>query len=64
MFYIHPWEFDPDQPRLNAPFLNRVRHYNQIGRTAARFRRLLRDFRFGSIEAVMTSNQLAAGVPQ
>jgi polysaccharide deacetylase family protein (PEP-CTERM system associated) len=53
MFYIHPWEFDPAQPRLRAPLVSRLRHYNQIGRTTARFRQLLKDFRFGSIEDVV-----------
>jgi len=53
LFYIHPWEFDPDQPRLAAPLVTRFRHYNQLARTEDRFRRLLRDFRFGSIESVV-----------
>lgn len=55
MFYIHPWEFDPSQPRIRASLVSRMRHYNQIGRTADRFRRLLSDFRFGSIEDVVLS---------
>jgi polysaccharide deacetylase family protein (PEP-CTERM system associated) len=53
LFYIHPWEFDPNQPRLAAPVVTRFRHYNQLARTEDRFRRLLRDFRFGSIESVV-----------
>jgi polysaccharide deacetylase family protein (PEP-CTERM system associated) len=49
MFYIHPWELDPDQPRLPAPALTRFRHYHNLKKTEARMRRLLREFRFGPV---------------
>jgi polysaccharide deacetylase family protein (PEP-CTERM system associated) len=50
MFYLHPWEIDPDQPRFNhASMLSRFRHYNNLNKTAERFRRLLSDFKFGPI---------------
>lgn len=61
MFYIHPWEFDPDQPRIPAPLVSRLRHYNQLGRTADRFRRLLRDFRFGPVEDVVLAGAALQG---
>jgi len=48
-FYIHPWETDPAQPRLNVPWITRVRHYGGLHRTAARLERLLGEFRFTSI---------------
>jgi polysaccharide deacetylase family protein (PEP-CTERM system associated) len=45
IFYLHPWEIDPDQPRQHqAPALSRFRHYLNLGRTEARLRRLLREF--------------------
>jgi polysaccharide deacetylase family protein (PEP-CTERM system associated) len=45
VFYVHPWEIDPGQPRQHqAPFLSRSRHYLNLGRTEARLQRLLRDF--------------------
>jgi len=45
VFYVHPWEIDPEQPRqYRAPLLSRSRHYLNLGRTEARLRRLLRDF--------------------
>jgi polysaccharide deacetylase family protein (PEP-CTERM system associated) len=53
IFYIHPWEIDPDQPRLAASLPTRLRHYNHLGATEERLRRLLRDFEFGSIESVV-----------
>jgi polysaccharide deacetylase family protein (PEP-CTERM system associated) len=48
-FYIHPWELDPEQPRLRAPFLTRVRHYGGLRRTEPRLIRLLEEFRFGRV---------------
>jgi len=48
-FYIHPWEIDPDQPRLAVSPLTRVRHYGGLRRTASRLGRLLSEFRFTSI---------------
>jgi polysaccharide deacetylase family protein (PEP-CTERM system associated) len=49
MFYIHPWEIDPDQPRLAAPAMARWRHYRGLARTLPKMERLLRDFRFTSV---------------
>jgi polysaccharide deacetylase family protein (PEP-CTERM system associated) len=48
-FYLHPWETDPDQPRLAVPWLTRVRHYGGLTRTRSRLERLLQEFRFTSI---------------
>jgi polysaccharide deacetylase family protein (PEP-CTERM system associated) len=45
IFYLHPWEIDPDQPRpRDAPLLSRFRHYLNLDRTEPRLRRLLGDF--------------------
>jgi polysaccharide deacetylase family protein (PEP-CTERM system associated) len=53
IFYFHPWELDPGQPRIAAPWPLRMRHYHALGRSAAKFERLCRTFRFGTIsEAV------------
>jgi polysaccharide deacetylase family protein (PEP-CTERM system associated) len=49
MFYIHPWEIDPDQPRLDCGWLTRIRHYRNLDRTLPRLEGLLREFRFGSV---------------
>ena len=53
VFYTHPWEVDPEQPRLRVGSAKRVRHYRGLDRTTGRLRRLLEDFRFDSIAAVM-----------
>jgi polysaccharide deacetylase family protein (PEP-CTERM system associated) len=53
MFYTHPWEIDPGQPRVTtAPALARFRHYLNLGRTEARLGRLLRDFAWGRVDQV------------
>ena len=53
VFYFHPWEIDPGQPRVPGVTLkNRVRHYLNLARTAPRIERLLRDFRFDRMDRV------------
>jgi hypothetical protein len=42
----HPWELDPDQPRVGVPWPTRIRHYGGLGKVRARIERLLRDFAF------------------
>jgi polysaccharide deacetylase family protein (PEP-CTERM system associated) len=54
VFYIHPWEIDPGQPRLPGSRLSRARHYRNLSKTEERLKRLVRDFRFGPIEQVLT----------
>jgi polysaccharide deacetylase family protein (PEP-CTERM system associated) len=45
-FYIHPWEIDPDQPRVAVSPLTSARHYGGLHRTRPRLERLLTEFRF------------------
>lgn len=50
MFYLHPWEIDPDQPRYNnASWFSRFRHYTNLDKCYSRLERLLSDFRFGTV---------------
>jgi polysaccharide deacetylase family protein (PEP-CTERM system associated) len=47
IFYLHPWELDPDQPRIQEVGLrSRFRHYINLNKTESRFKKLLRDFTF------------------
>lgn len=48
-FYIHPWEWDPEQPRLPVPFLTGVRHYGGQGAVMARIAALLSAHQFGTV---------------
>jgi len=53
MFYFHPWELDPDQPRIEGVGLRtRFRHYVNLGRTTARLKHLLSDFRWDRADRV------------
>ena len=50
VFYVHPWELDPDQPRLDAgSWLSRRRHYVNLASTARKLETLLKTFRFGRL---------------
>jgi polysaccharide deacetylase family protein (PEP-CTERM system associated) len=53
VFYIHPWEVDPGQPRLQAGWLGRFRHYRNLEKTEDRLRTLLSEFRFGTVAALL-----------
>ncbi len=53
LFYIHPWEIDPGQPRIGGtPFKTRFRHYLNLDRTFSRLQELLKDFHWSSIADV------------
>ena len=49
VFYLHPWEVDPEQPRIPASISARLRHYSGLHRTTSRLERMLRDFRFCAV---------------
>jgi len=54
VFYTHPWELDPEQPRIRAAsWLSRFRHYVNLGTTARKLETLLRRFRFGTLGEVV-----------
>ena len=69
IFYLHPWEIDPDQPRLSAGLLGQFRHYRNLDKTEERLRSLLRDFRFGPLQSLIqersetTSDAVALALP-
>ncbi|HEY5800265.1 MAG TPA: XrtA system polysaccharide deacetylase [Burkholderiaceae bacterium] len=53
IFYFHPWEIDPGQPRQeNLNMKTRFRHYVNLGRTEHRLRALTRDFDWGRMDRV------------
>ena len=50
IFYLHPWEVDPEQPRMvRAKKFSQFRHYNNLDKTTARLRHLLNDFHFAPL---------------
>ena len=53
IFYCHPWEIDPDQPRPSGMKLKtRFRHYVNLGKTESKLRNLLADFSWGRIDEI------------
>jgi polysaccharide deacetylase family protein (PEP-CTERM system associated) len=61
MFYFHPWEVDPDQPRVaRAPLRSRVRHYARLGAMAGKLAGLVRRHEWGRCDAVVESLRLPA----
>jgi polysaccharide deacetylase family protein (PEP-CTERM system associated) len=58
IFYLHPWEVDPEQPRIRTSWKSRLRHYTNLDRCEARLRRLVGEFRFGRVRDVLTNAAL------
>jgi len=53
VFYFHPWEIDPHQPRVpNAPLKSRLRHYTNLDGMAAKLRKLVHDFAWGRMDVL------------
>jgi len=53
IFYFHPWEIDPAQPRVrNAPIKSRLRHYMNLENMAPKLKKLLKDFSWGRTDEV------------
>ncbi|MEL7519639.1 MAG: DUF3473 domain-containing protein, partial [Pseudomonadota bacterium] len=54
IFYFHPWEIDPDQPRVpGAPMRSKLRHYTGLDKMADKLRALLSDFHWGRMDEVV-----------
>ncbi len=59
VFYFHPWEVDPDQPRVpGAPLRSRLRHYTNLSRMARKLSVLLDDFTWGRMDELARDEKL------
>jgi polysaccharide deacetylase family protein (PEP-CTERM system associated) len=59
VFYLHPWEIDPMQPRMRGSWLSQIRHYMNLGKTQMRMSKLLSDFRFAPMRnTVLLNNEV------
>ena len=63
IFYLHPWEIDPKQPRIAAGRVSTFRHYRNLEHTEPRLRRLLREFPFGRVSDVLAGAALRGPEP-
>ena len=53
IFYFHPWEIDPDQPRVpGAPMRSKLRHYTNLDGMAAKLTRMMGAFEWGRVDEV------------
>jgi polysaccharide deacetylase family protein (PEP-CTERM system associated) len=53
--YLHPWELDPEQPRIRAGMKSRFRHYTNLKEMEPRLRRLLSEYRFQTFHSLMAA---------
>jgi hypothetical protein len=55
IFYLHPWEIDPEQPKISASWFSRFRHYNNLDKCEDRLKNLMTDFNFATTRDVLMS---------
>lgn len=54
IIYFHPWEIDPDQPRVaNAPIKSKLRHYTNLDAMAGKLKRLMADFKWDRLDRIV-----------
>jgi polysaccharide deacetylase family protein (PEP-CTERM system associated) len=56
IFYMHPWEIDIEQPKIKSSFLSEFRHYQNLDKFKPRLIRLIEQFKFSTVEDVLTQN--------
>lgn len=64
MVYFHPWELDPEQPRLQAGWKSRFRHYTGLRKTEGRLDEILTNGRFESLRNLVESVEQPASYAQ
>ncbi|MFQ5628585.1 MAG: DUF3473 domain-containing protein, partial [bacterium] len=58
IIYFHPWELDPQLPRINVGKIKRLRHYGNLALMEERIANLLGTFRFGTVEQVLQQTDI------
>ena len=61
MVYLHPWEIDPEQPRIPASLRSRFRHYQNLRSTEEKLLRLLDDFSWAPMSEVLAISLKSSG---
>lgn len=64
VIYFHPWELDPQLPRINVGRMKRVRHYGNLALMEERIVNLLKSFRFGTVEEVLRQTEILRRWPE
>jgi polysaccharide deacetylase family protein (PEP-CTERM system associated) len=60
IIYLHPWEVDPEQPRLHGKLFSRLRHYSNLHKTEPILQSLLNDFQFGKMKDLYSLERRAS----
>lgn len=63
LVYVHPWELDPEQPKVPAGPLTNLRHRMNLGETSGRLRSLLHEFAFATLSVVTASLGGPSAIP-
>ena len=61
VFYLHPWEIDPEQPKVPVSGLSKFRHYNNLDKCYSRLEKMLGDFQFQTMKGVLSELGLLSG---
>ena len=64
VFYLHPWELDPEIPRFRLSPFRRLRTYANLDQTEPRMERLLKDFRFGPLSEALAQWRKTSALPE
>ena len=64
MFYVHPWEIDPEQPRMQGSLKSRWRHYQNLESTESKLADLIYSFNFGTLTESLAADMVAQNVAQ
>ena len=64
VMYLHPWELDPDQPRMQGSHVSQFRHYLNLRKTEARLHQLITDFKFAPIREAIDAVGMACAHKQ
>ena len=59
--YLHPWELDPEQPRMKSSLTTRLRHYIGLRGFERKLARLMEDFEFAPLGQLVSALQIAPG---
>jgi hypothetical protein len=64
ILYFHPWELDPDQPRLEGSWKSKLRHYTGLSKMEPRLEKLLGRGRYEPLKSLVTRLRDSAPVLQ
>lgn len=64
VIYFHPWELDPQLPRINVGRMKRIRHYGNLALMEERIANLLKSFRFGTVDQVLQQTEVLKRWPE